>query len=354
MTTALALLVALPAFAGYGDIDEEGRPSWAERDVHIWTNAVRVDPEAFSSEYEAGGCSFDSFLPAEQVKLPPLSHDPGLNEAARFHSGNMIEKGFFAHDEPGGDTFAERISKYYDSPYAGENIAYGYPTGYVAVMQGWMCSDGHRANIMLDGYQELGTGVVDTHYTQNFGGGERNWDHAVQMGNHTPDSTNHEATFLADWYASAAPARFQVVVDGTAHDLVLEWGDDDQGVYTADVSPEAVSCHQYYFSWDEADGTSAVFPEEGSYTYGEDCDDAHGWIAGHIGIDGGGSGGDSGGDGSGGGSGGIDGLDDEGNPLTAGDPKLTGCSTAGSVSGASGLMALALGLVLAPVVRRRV
>ncbi len=73
MTTALAsILMILPAMAGYGDVDEFGLPSWAERDVHIWTNAVRVDPEAFSADYEAGGCSFDSFLPAEKVKLPPL------------------------------------------------------------------------------------------------------------------------------------------------------------------------------------------------------------------------------------------------------------------------------------------
>ena len=30
----------------------------------------------------------------------------------------------------------------------GENVAYGYPTGRQVVNQGWMRSDGHRANIL--------------------------------------------------------------------------------------------------------------------------------------------------------------------------------------------------------------
>jgi uncharacterized protein YkwD len=30
----------------------------------------------------------------------------------------------------------------------GENVAYGYPTGRKVVNQGWMRSDGHRANIL--------------------------------------------------------------------------------------------------------------------------------------------------------------------------------------------------------------
>lgn len=355
MTPVLALLLSPllsgPAHAGYGDVDADGLPSWEERDLHIWTNAVRVEPEAFASEYAAGGCSFDSFLPAEQVRLPPLGYDRGLNDASRFHCQDMNDTGNFAHESSDGTSFGDRVSRYYDSPFAGENIAYGYADGFVTVMQGWMCSDGHRANIMLDGYQELGTGVVGTYYTQDFGGGERNWPHAVQMGSHAPGSANHEATFLADWYTSEAPVRFQVVVDGTAHDLTLEWGDADQGVYTAEVSPDPVECHEYYFSWEEADGTTAVFPEEGSYTYGEACDDAFGWIAGHMDLQGGG--GSDGGGSDGGGSGGVDGLDAEGNPLSAGTPKLTGCTSTGSAVGGWASLVAVGGLWVLPVVARR-
>ena len=36
---------------------------------------------------------------------------------------------------------------------AGENVAYGYPTGKAVVNQGWMKSEGHRANILSRSYR---------------------------------------------------------------------------------------------------------------------------------------------------------------------------------------------------------
>ena len=36
---------------------------------------------------------------------------------------------------------------------AGENVAYGYPTGRAVVNRGWMESDGHRANILSRGFK---------------------------------------------------------------------------------------------------------------------------------------------------------------------------------------------------------
>ncbi len=314
--------LSAPAMAGYGDVDADGLPSWEERDLHVWTNVVRVEPEAWDDQYRAGGCSFDSFLAGEKVHLPPLGYDRNLNDAGRYHSQDMVDNNHFAHESSDGTSFQDRIARYYDVPFAGENIAYGYPDGFTTVMQGWMCSSGHRANIMLDGYTELGTGVVGTYYTQDFGGGERDWPHPVQMGNHEQKSATHDATFRADWYAADGPASFDVVVDGIAFPLALEYGEAQMGIYAADVAPEATSCHQYYFHWEESDGTTAVFPEEGSYTYGESCDSAFGWVAGHLGLDGGGSGG-------GDGTGGANGQDEEGNPLTAGVPKLVGCTTSG-------------------------
>lgn len=35
----------------------------------------------------------------------------------------------------------------------GENVAYGYPTGRAVVWQGWMLSEGHRANILSRDYR---------------------------------------------------------------------------------------------------------------------------------------------------------------------------------------------------------
>lgn len=43
---------------------------------------------------------------------------------------------------------------------AGENVAYGYATGRSAVREGWMRSEGHRANILHRGYRLTGVGAA--------------------------------------------------------------------------------------------------------------------------------------------------------------------------------------------------
>jgi len=54
----------------------------------------------------------------------------------------------------------------------GENIAFGYSTA-AAVMQAWMNSPGHRANILNPNFKEIGVGVVANaqgylYWTQEF------------------------------------------------------------------------------------------------------------------------------------------------------------------------------------------
>lgn len=57
--------------------------------------------------------------------------------------------------------------------YVGENIAMGY-TDAAAVMNGWMNSSGHRANILNGNYNVIGLGLAENssgqkYWTQNFG-----------------------------------------------------------------------------------------------------------------------------------------------------------------------------------------
>ena len=42
---------------------------------------------------------------------------------------------------------------------AGENVAYGYSTGRSVVNDGWMHSEGHRANILSSSYRIMGIGA---------------------------------------------------------------------------------------------------------------------------------------------------------------------------------------------------
>ena len=56
----------------------------------------------------------------------------------------------------------------YSWNWCAENIAYGY-TSVSSVMDGWMNSSGHRANILSTSARELGAARVGNYWTQNFG-----------------------------------------------------------------------------------------------------------------------------------------------------------------------------------------
>ncbi|MCB9777498.1 MAG: CAP domain-containing protein [Alphaproteobacteria bacterium] len=333
---ALTLPAALAAYGVPGDDPyQDGFPSAEERELHLWTNAVRVDPEAFIGEYP---CDFDAFQPSEQTPKGILWLDMGLAEAARYHSLDMEATGNFSHSSSDGTSFGERLSWFYDSGYAGENIAWNYGSPYATVFTGWMCSDGHRANIMLGDYNELGTGIAGAYMTQDFGAGTLDTDSPVAMGAHTPVDAARDADFMADWQDDAAPKTLAVVVDGIRHDLALTWGVETQGVYTASVELEAVDCHVYFFTFAREDGRSGTFPEEGSYTLGGGCTDEIGWVPEQADASGG-LGTPGGGDGGGGDSpfGEADGGDDP----DLGDPRLIGCMAVPAPAGALlGLLSL--------------
>ncbi|MBL4561309.1 MAG: CAP domain-containing protein [Labilibaculum sp.] len=92
-----------------------------------------------------------------------------LEIAALKHSKDMMDNNFFSHTSSNGDTFLTRIG---DAGYiyssAGENIAMGYPSEE-SVMNGWLTSQGHCANIMNSSFTEMGVGRVENYWTQNFG-----------------------------------------------------------------------------------------------------------------------------------------------------------------------------------------
>ena len=91
------------------------------------------------------------------------------------------------------------------------------------------------------------------------------------MGIHWPEAPVDSVSFFADFHnQTGRPERFEVVLNGEPHDMLLEWGTPDLGVYAADVELVGDGCHAYYFRA-IVDGESHLFPETGSYTWG-DCD----------------------------------------------------------------------------------
>ncbi|MFB4303051.1 CAP domain-containing protein [Actinomadura sp. NTSP31] len=101
-----------------------------------------------------------------------LTVNSKLARAAQGHSADMHARNFFEHTNPDGKDPGDRITAagYRWSSY-GENIAKGQSTP-ASVMQAWMNSAGHRANILNCGYKEIGVGVVlsgGPFWTQDFG-----------------------------------------------------------------------------------------------------------------------------------------------------------------------------------------
>ncbi len=99
-----------------------------------------------------------------------VSVDSRLSSSAKAHSADMAKRAYFDHTTPDGVTFSQRISKAgYPSPGA-ENIAMGYQTAQ-QVMDGWMKSDGHKANILNCSNKTIGVAVDANGYywTQDFG-----------------------------------------------------------------------------------------------------------------------------------------------------------------------------------------
>jgi uncharacterized protein YkwD len=102
---------------------------------------------------------------------PALTMNAALQCAARNHSMDMHERSFFSHTNPDGDGPRQRADRAgYSGSRWGENIAWGYTTP-AAVVNGWMNSDGHCANIMRASFTELGVGYYDGNlWTLSFGG----------------------------------------------------------------------------------------------------------------------------------------------------------------------------------------
>ncbi len=94
----------------------------------------------------------------EKAGCPALRIDERLRKAARGHSEDMAAQDYFSHDSPDGTTPWDRAEAAgYPDP-SGENIARGYPDA-TSVVEAWMNSAGHRANILNCDSKAIGVGV---------------------------------------------------------------------------------------------------------------------------------------------------------------------------------------------------
>ena len=105
-----------------------------------------------------------------QNGLKELKVNEELSRVARIKSQDMHDKGYFSHNSPTyGSPFEMMTAFGIRYRTAGENIAMGYRTPQ-SVVDGWMNSPGHRANILSANFAEIGMGYVanGSYWTQMF------------------------------------------------------------------------------------------------------------------------------------------------------------------------------------------
>ena len=101
-------------------------------------------------------CGVDGVFPA----AAPVTWNDALTTAAEGHSQDMAAKNYFSHTSADGRTLADRVNATgYSWSSLGENIAAGY-IGVDSVMDGWIASPGHCANLMNNGFAEVGVVCV--------------------------------------------------------------------------------------------------------------------------------------------------------------------------------------------------
>ncbi len=115
----------------------------------------------FSSSITTGNIISLTNATREALHLPLLTANGLLNQAAQIKAADMLQKQYFAHRSPNGQTALDLIKgQGYQALYAGENLAVHFLTAE-EVNSGWMLSPSHRANIVNPRYDEIGVGIAN-------------------------------------------------------------------------------------------------------------------------------------------------------------------------------------------------
>ena len=120
--------------------------------------APKVDADTTDSALSAEAQQVVAQVNAERARagLPALTVNPQASAAAQVRARELRQS--FSHTRPNGAScftaLAEAEARYQS---AGENIAYGQPNA-AAVMEAWMNSEGHRANILNESFTQIGVG----------------------------------------------------------------------------------------------------------------------------------------------------------------------------------------------------
>ncbi|MET3683155.1 putative YkwD family protein [Alkalibacillus flavidus] len=152
--------------------DREASPTYNPSELEDEGRTTEID----TSDFEAQDLETEVHQLVNQRReehgLDPLTFSEEVSVVAREKSRDMAINDYFAHESPTYGTPFEMMDQFgLTYRQAGENLAKGQRTAE-EVMEGWMNSEGHRKNILHDGFTEIGIGYVkdshQTYWTQMF------------------------------------------------------------------------------------------------------------------------------------------------------------------------------------------
>lgn len=149
--------IVIPGFPG-ADTPDTDAPDTSQPDIPDTDK-----PDTETPDDNAGTSQFAKevlkLVNAERTKagLSPLKLDKSVEKAANIRAKEIVSS--FSHTRPNGTSFSTALKesgvKFKGS---GENIAWGQKTPK-QVMDGWMNSKGHRANILNKNFTKIGVGL---------------------------------------------------------------------------------------------------------------------------------------------------------------------------------------------------
>ena len=176
LTVAAALVAPLSLFAetrGAGRTDIERMAADLSR--VLGSDRVEVSGRASRASLPASASLEGAVIAAMNREraargLGPLRVNDRLALAAQDRIGDLFAKHYFNHVSPDGmQPFVWAQRRGYDYSIIGENLAAGY-RGATAVVDGWMHSPGHRANILGRNFDEVGVAVANGSPVAGYGG----------------------------------------------------------------------------------------------------------------------------------------------------------------------------------------
>lgn len=134
-----------------------------QKTIKTPTPLVVAQPENPSANIDVlsdSGVIFYTNLEREKKGLLPLRQKSLLMQVATAKLSHMFTKQYFAHNAPSGENVAYWVDSIgYNYLTVGENLAMGSFQDSKDMVTAWMNSPGHRANILKEGYMDIGVAV---------------------------------------------------------------------------------------------------------------------------------------------------------------------------------------------------